>query len=101
MIPTYCTQNNGDCEICSLVNYMRDCMNNPISENRTGKRLSAVMDHAARITADMADEKAGRIKKKAIQINFNEAELDRLKAKADAQCLRLQDYIRKILSAYG
>ena len=41
------------------------------------------------------------IKKKAIQINFNEAELDRLKAKADAQCLRLQDYIRKILSAYG
>jgi predicted DNA binding CopG/RHH family protein len=64
-------------------------------------RLGAVMDHAARITADMADEKAGRIKKKAIQINFNEAELDRLKAKADAQCLRLQDYIRKILSAYG
>ena len=64
-------------------------------------RLGAVMDHAARITADMVDEKAGRIKKKAIQINFNEAELDRLKAKADAQCLRLQDYIRKILSAYG
>lgn len=27
----YCTQNNGDCRTCSLVNYGRDCMNNPIS----------------------------------------------------------------------
>ena len=26
----YCTQNNGDCETCSLVNYGRDCRNNPI-----------------------------------------------------------------------
>lgn len=24
----YCTQNNGDCETCSLVNYGRDCHNN-------------------------------------------------------------------------
>ena len=27
---SYCTQNNGDCSTCSLVNYNRDCMNNPI-----------------------------------------------------------------------
>ena len=26
----YCTQNNGDCKTCSLVNYNRDCYNNPI-----------------------------------------------------------------------
>ncbi len=39
-------------------------------------RLGAVMDHAARITADMADEKAGRIKKKAIQ-KFPEASNNR------------------------
>jgi len=26
----YCTQNNGDCQTCSLVNYNRDCQNNPI-----------------------------------------------------------------------
>jgi len=26
----YCTQNNGDCSTCSLVNYNRDCRNNPI-----------------------------------------------------------------------
>lgn len=29
-IPDYCTQNNGDCKTCSLVNYSRDCMNNPM-----------------------------------------------------------------------
>jgi len=26
----YCTQNNGDCYTCSLVNYGRDCRNNPL-----------------------------------------------------------------------
>lgn len=27
----YCTQNDGDCDTCSLVNYGRDCQNNPIT----------------------------------------------------------------------
>ena len=27
----YCTQNNGDCSTCSLVNYNRDCYNAPVS----------------------------------------------------------------------
>lgn len=26
----YCTQNDGDCESCSLVNYRRDCKNIPL-----------------------------------------------------------------------
>jgi hypothetical protein len=30
--PYYCTQNNGDCITCSLVNYGRDCHNNPIEK---------------------------------------------------------------------
>ena len=64
-------------------------------------RLKAAREAADRIKADMDAEKAGQIKKKAIQINFNQAELDRLKAKADANCLKLQDYIRKILTTYG
>ena len=34
----YCTQNNGDCKTCSLVNYNYDCQNNPI---RGGKRPGA------------------------------------------------------------
>jgi len=29
-MPMYCVQNDGDCETCSLVNYGRDCQNNPI-----------------------------------------------------------------------
>jgi len=28
--PDYCEQNDGKCELCALVNYGRDCRNNPI-----------------------------------------------------------------------
>jgi len=28
---TYCTQNDGNCSTCSLVNYGRDCRNNPVA----------------------------------------------------------------------
>jgi len=28
--PSYCTQNHGDCDSCSLVNYGRECQNNPV-----------------------------------------------------------------------
>jgi len=30
---SYCTQNNGKCSTCSLVNYGRDCQNNPINDD--------------------------------------------------------------------
>jgi predicted DNA binding CopG/RHH family protein len=70
-------------------------------EEKINDRLEAVLDHAKRIEADIQEEKAGKLKKKAIQINFSEAELERLNRKADAACLRLQDYIRKILTTYG
>lgn len=29
----YCTQNDGDCRICSLVNYGLDCRNNALAKN--------------------------------------------------------------------
>jgi hypothetical protein len=29
-INNYCTQNYGECGTCSLVNYGRDCQNNPL-----------------------------------------------------------------------
>ena len=32
----YCTQNDGDCETCGLVNYGKDCKNNKI-ENEEGE----------------------------------------------------------------
>ena len=31
--PAYCSQNNGDCNICSLVNYGMDCRNKLIFIN--------------------------------------------------------------------
>jgi len=30
MVKDYCTQNNSDCSICSLVSYGRDCRNNQL-----------------------------------------------------------------------
>lgn len=33
----YCTQNQGDCETCSLVNYGRDCQNNPVGKGGPGR----------------------------------------------------------------
>lgn len=32
MKPEYCTQNNGDCSTCSLVNYGKDCKNEKLFE---------------------------------------------------------------------
>lgn len=29
-IKAYCTQNDGDCSTCSLVNYGHDCQNNKV-----------------------------------------------------------------------
>lgn len=43
----YCTQNNGKCNTCSLVNYGLDCRNNPISqpERPKGNKWSRAMEH--------------------------------------------------------
>jgi hypothetical protein len=37
MKKSYCTQNNGDCYTCSLVNYGMDCANNPINTKPSRK----------------------------------------------------------------
>ena len=47
-IPEYCTQNNGACDTCALVNYGRDCMNNKFytmdnSENSTYLELVGII----------------------------------------------------------
>ena len=31
--PEYCTQNDGDCENCSLANYGKDCQNNEVMDD--------------------------------------------------------------------
>lgn len=35
----YCSQNNGDCSTCSLVNYGRDCQNNLVASGDDMKSL--------------------------------------------------------------
>jgi hypothetical protein len=37
MKKSYCTQNNGDCTICSFANYGLDCANNPIAASSPRK----------------------------------------------------------------
>jgi hypothetical protein len=44
MAKSYCTQNNGDCATCTLVNYGFDCANNPLPTNpRKGTKESRAM----------------------------------------------------------
>ena len=40
----YCTQNEGNCEICSLVNYGRDCQNNSIKERNDSAKLKQSLE---------------------------------------------------------
>jgi hypothetical protein len=39
---SYCTQNNGNCAMCALSNYGRDCANNPIEIKTRSERLSGI-----------------------------------------------------------
>lgn len=61
----YCTQNSGDCLNCSLVNYGRDCRNNPVGRGGAGRgqgRKKIVPDDATlkRIMMTDAEEIAVR-----------------------------------------
>ncbi len=40
----YCTQNEGDCDTCSLVNYGLDCHNQPVSLHGDCKGCQIVVD---------------------------------------------------------
>ena len=51
--PEYCTQNDGNCPTCSLVNYGRDCANNPLKG-----RWYNLGDLAKAITGDRLAEMA-------------------------------------------
>jgi len=43
MRPSYCTQNDGRCATCSLVNYGLDCVNNPIPHKVPQTRHTRMM----------------------------------------------------------
>ena len=75
----YCTQNNGDCATCSLVNYGRDCQNIPLWG---GKREGAGRP-------EMDD------KKKPRSIKFSDAEWEEVREKAEAKGISISAYVRE------
>lgn len=46
----YCTQNDGDCENCNLVNYGRDCLNIPLFVTDDEMEFNAAMDNSCNAT---------------------------------------------------
>lgn len=61
---SYCTQNNGNCKTCSLVNYGRDCHNNPLHGGPrpgAGSKKQAPPD-AKRRTFLLTDTECDKIK---------------------------------------
>ncbi len=73
MTKPYCTQNNGDCSTCSLVNYNRDCQNNPIHGGpRPGAGRPATGAKPNR-TMRLSDEEYEKVKEFVKQLR-NQAE---------------------------
>lgn len=58
----YCTQNDGDCETCSLVNYGRDCRNVSLAAATLGKKGGSAKSPAKRAAGveNMAKARAAR-----------------------------------------
>jgi hypothetical protein len=53
MTTNYCSQNNGDCKTCSLVNYGRDCHNNPIQTCATCGERTPSKEHFQAVYDDL------------------------------------------------
>lgn len=53
----YCTQNDGDCSSCSLVNYGRDCRNYPLTEDKPAAETAGKKAVSGKGTG-----KAGRVR---------------------------------------
>lgn len=90
---SYCTQNDGDCPTCSLVNYGRDCRNNPVdyvsfSARTLGRKGGSVKSprKAKSSAANLAEGREKRWKKEEKMYTmentegFTQQELDRLNA---------------------
>lgn len=67
MVKPYCTQNNGNCSTCSLVNYNRDCQNNPV---HGGYRLGAGRKPTGRkrLVLSVTEDERAKIKELIEQI---------------------------------
>ena len=86
-----CQREDGDCTLCSLVNYGRDCRNRPITKLEWSRRMAGM-------TQAQLAEKAGVYIRQIQRVELGEAEAGNLTAKnllsiADALCVDARDLI--------
>ena len=86
-----CQLEDGDCTLCSLVNYGRDCRNRPITKLEWSRRMAGM-------TQAQLAEKSGVYIRQIQRVELGEAEAGNLTAKnlmssADALCVDARDLI--------
>ena len=86
-----CQREDGDCTLCSLVNYGRDCRNRPITKLEWSRRMAGM-------TQAQLAEKSGVYIRQIQRVELGEAEAGNLTAKnllsiADALGVDAQDLI--------
>ena len=59
----YCTQNDGDCDTCSLVNYGRDCRNVSLAAATLGRKGGSSKTEAKKTASRENGKLGGRPKK--------------------------------------
>ena len=86
-----CKREDGDCTLCSLVNYGRDCRNRPITKLEWSRRMAGM-------TQAQLAEKSGVYIRQIQRVELGEAEAGNLTAKnllsiADALGVDARDLI--------
>lgn len=86
-----CQRDDGDCTLCSLVNYGRDCHNRPITKLEWSRRMAGM-------TQAQLAEKSGVYIRQIQRVELGEAEAGNLTAKnllsiADALGVDARDLI--------
>ena len=86
-----CQREDGDCTLCSLVNYGRDCRNRPITKLKWSRRMAGM-------TQAQLAEKSGVYIRQIQRVELGEAEAGNLTAKnllsiADALGVDARDLI--------
>ena len=86
-----CQREDGDCTLCSLVNYGRDCRNRPITKLEWSRRMAGM-------TQAQLAEKSGVYIRQIQRVELGEAEAGNLTAKnflsiADALGVDARDLI--------
>ena len=69
-----CQREDGDCTLCSLVNYGRDCRNRPITKLEWSRRMAGM-------TQAQLAEKSGVYIRQIQRVELGEAEAGNLTAK--------------------